>query len=333
MIDFRYLVVSLVAVFLALAIGIVLGTTTLNHFLVQNLNARAKSVTKTNERQAATIDQLRKQAKADETFASAIGPRLVAGDLDGQSIVLISAPGADDATRSKTEKLAEAAGATIAADVRLEARYVDPGNGALLSSLAGRLAQRFGGQLPAGAHGTTKAAVALADVLVAPADSSVDSHALATTIGAFRDGKLIKVAGNHPKPGTLGLVLTGTPPSKHRPQTTSALLALARALDQHGSGTVLAGPTLDPGQKGVISAARGRHSVASIVSTVDDVDKPQGRIATVLALARQLRGHSGRYGTTGGATAPLPTPVPSPALPSSGSSAHPSSEPAPSTSP
>ena len=46
MIDFRYHLVSIIAVFLALAIGIVVGTTALNGYVVDDLRARNGAVIK-----------------------------------------------------------------------------------------------------------------------------------------------------------------------------------------------------------------------------------------------------------------------------------------------
>ncbi|MDQ3989852.1 MAG: copper transporter, partial [Actinomycetota bacterium] len=47
-------------------------------------------------------------------------------------------------------------------------------------------------------------------------------------------------------------------------------------------------------------------AATSVLSTVDDVGSPSGRIATVLALAEQAQGRSGRYGTAGNADAVAP---------------------------
>jgi hypothetical protein len=326
LIDFRYFIVSIVAVFLALAIGIVLGTTTINHALVRNLGHQAKQVTTTNEHQQATIERLQHRISADEDFAAAVGPTIVDGELARESVALVSAPRVDSGTRSKTRKLVRASGATVASDVRLKSSYVDPGKAAALSAVAAGLAEHTGLHLPAGARATTKAAAVLASVLVTPADAQVSSDDFATTIAAFRNGGLVTIADDHPRPATLALVLTGPPPKKHAKSTRAALLALARTLDKHGAGAVLAGPEPPAGKtkpttRSAVATARNQQALTAKVSTVDNVNTPQGQLAVVLALAEQLHGHTGQYGSAGGATAPIPSPIPS-AIPTTGPPAH-----------
>jgi hypothetical protein len=49
---------------------------------------------------------------------------------------------------------------------------------------------------------------------------------------------------------------------------------------------------------------------AERVSTVDTADTPSGQIVTVLALAAELTGKSGKYGTGSGVEGYLPSPSP-----------------------
>jgi hypothetical protein len=77
----------------------------------------------------------------------------------------------------------------------------------------------------------------------------------------------------------------------------------AGALDGRGAGTVLAGPPSAAEGNGPIAVARADAAVASVLTTVDNVDRESGRITTVLALQEQLGGGAGRYGTGPGATA------------------------------
>ena len=54
---------------------------------------------------------------------------------------------------------------------------------------------------------------------------------------------------------------------------------------------------------GPIAVVRADSALSSSLSTVDNVDREAGRITTVLALAEQLDGTSGRYGTGANANA------------------------------
>jgi hypothetical protein len=65
----------------------------------------------------------------------------------------------------------------------------------------------------------------------------------------------------------------------------------------------------DEGERGAwLAPIRGDAALAATLSTVDDVDLTEGRIAAVLALSEVSRGTFGAYGYGTGATAPLPQP-------------------------
>jgi hypothetical protein len=51
---------------------------------------------------------------------------------------------------------------------------------------------------------------------------------------------------------------------------------------------------------------RADTAATQILSTVDNVDTPAGRVVTLLALREQLDEKSGRYGTAGNAQATAP---------------------------
>ena len=96
MIDFRYHLVSLIAVFLAVALGIVIGTTQLNGpILTDNLQGQ---VTALQEDKRSLEDQTQAlQTQLDDVgvFEEAIGPTLVEDTLAGRSVVFVVAGGQD----------------------------------------------------------------------------------------------------------------------------------------------------------------------------------------------------------------------------------------------
>ena len=93
MIDFRYHLVSIVAVFLALAIGIVVGTTALKPAVLTGLQKTATAEKARIDALFARNAQLKNQLRAAQAFAQA-GEQLTLGDLlDGQRVVLVTAPG------------------------------------------------------------------------------------------------------------------------------------------------------------------------------------------------------------------------------------------------
>jgi len=112
-IDFRYHLVSIVAIFLALALGIVLGSTTLSNSVSDTLRQQANSAAKTA--QQARMDQRRieRQLRGEEQFAAGLAPQLVADRLKGQSLVLIETPGASNDSIEQLSELAKNAGAAV----------------------------------------------------------------------------------------------------------------------------------------------------------------------------------------------------------------------------
>ena len=94
MIDFRYHLVSIVAVFLALAIGIVLGSTELQGSTVNVLRSSSDSLKNQLSAASAQRDAYQQQASASDTFLQTAEPKLLNGMLAGHKIVIITEPGA-----------------------------------------------------------------------------------------------------------------------------------------------------------------------------------------------------------------------------------------------
>ena len=84
MVDFRYHLVSIIAVFLALAIGIVVGTTALNGYVVDDLRKRNRAVIHDKRSLEGSVRDLRTQVSRRDDFAATVAPEVVAGQLTGQ---------------------------------------------------------------------------------------------------------------------------------------------------------------------------------------------------------------------------------------------------------
>lgn len=135
MVDFKYHVVSIVAVFLALAVGIVLGTNVLSGDVLQNLKTQTSDLRKEAQDLRAQIAQQQKQIAADESFARLIEPVAVAGQLDGYHIAVVTMPDASDNLRDRLVKTLTAAGGVVTTEVDIDNTYVDPGRVASLQEL------------------------------------------------------------------------------------------------------------------------------------------------------------------------------------------------------
>lgn len=113
MIDFRYHLVSIVAIFLALAVGIVLGTTLLQDPAIDLAKRTSDELTNTNNGLRADLDILRGREAGNDAFVTAQTPELVSGALVGQRVLLIESPGSSTAVREATQQVIVQSGAEV----------------------------------------------------------------------------------------------------------------------------------------------------------------------------------------------------------------------------
>jgi Copper transport outer membrane protein, MctB len=318
LIDFRYHIVSIVAVFLALALGLFLGSTTLQSTVTNQLSSQAHSVINRNHTLEADNSQLTSALKGEQKLSAALEPYAVADRLTGTTVALVSAPGVQGNVRKAVSATLQLAGATVTADVQVQATYLDPTQDAELSMLATEL-ELPGHPLPAG-NGVTQVSSELANVLlVRPGRHPVSRARVDQALSALSDGGFINVSGSTPdRPADLAVMLVAAPSTSGvtpaiQTQQNTELLALATDLRAASAGAVLGGPLPVTGVPGsMLAAARADSTLVLNVSTVDfdPADPAAGRIAIVLALSNAPTETVGAYGL--GSNPPLPSPSPSP---------------------
>src|SRR5690554_1529606 len=134
--DFRYHVVSLTAVFLALAIGVVLGSGPMHNALVGDMSGQIEALESQVTEAQAEADSARALTSTAQEFANESAPTLLAGTLTDVSVGTVSTADAvaGDVTGIR-DRLVQA-GATVAADVTIEPTWMDPDQTAFRASLA-----------------------------------------------------------------------------------------------------------------------------------------------------------------------------------------------------
>lgn len=310
MVDFRYHLVSIIAVFLALALGIVLGTTALNGQVLDNLQGSIGTLTREKRSLETTISDLRSQTASDEQLAEQVGPAAVQGQLTGRRVVLVTAPNASSGTAADLEPLLESAGATVTGTVQLRPDLLDPAAAATVAEVVGQVAPA-GLTLPS-ADPVDRAATVLAAALVSGgSDTGLSSTAAAAVLAAFDDRDLVDAPDDLGAPAELAVVVAGDPVVSSDPDVPAAraraLLTFAQALDEAGDGAVVGGPLAATQDNGAIRALRADGSLSERLSSVDGADRAPGRLAVVFALREQADGGSGRYGSGPGNQGPLPS--------------------------
>jgi hypothetical protein len=317
LIDFRYHIVSIVGIFLALAVGLVLGTTTLNPVLTKNLNDNVKALTADKQSLRNQLSQADSDLSHAGAFISAVEQPLIAGRLTGHRVLIVAAPGSSTSLRKSMAKAVADAGGLVTGQVAITADYLDQANQVRLGDVVNSVAPGTV-TLPPGGTSGQRAAQLLASLLLArtPPDTATPQADAALT--ALSQAKFLKLISATVAPADLALVIsddgTAVKPTPSTSTSTApapsddSLLDLVGAADSAGSGVVVAG-TVNATKGSLLSAVRA-SGTSDTVSTVDSADSPQGTVQVVYALAAQLRGDSGSYGANSGSDLPLPTPAP-----------------------
>jgi hypothetical protein len=124
-IDFRYHVVSIVAVFLALAIGIVLGSTELQGPAYNILNQTTAKLQGELDQARTQLSQSQAQASNGEAYAQAVEPAVLRDLLTGQRLLIVTEPGAQSSVVSGLTTAAGDAGASITGQINLQPKFFD----------------------------------------------------------------------------------------------------------------------------------------------------------------------------------------------------------------
>ena len=300
MISLRYHAVSIAAVFLALAVGVVLGSSGVSDRVLAAVSAQRDDLGAEVTRLTAERDALAAQERAAGEFAARVGPAAVRGLLAGQTVALVVA-GADNADRDGVVGLIGQAGGTVTGLVELTDAVGDPARADQLRELTSQLLP-VGAQLPAASDTGSLVGGLLGGVLLAREGQLPVSRDDADSVLSGLTGAGFVHPGDAPGAANLVLVLTGGARSGVDAADAAAVYArLAAQLDLAGAGAVLAGADGSADATGAVGVARADPQVAGRLSTVDDVQSGSGRVAAVLALQEQLDGRAGSYGTGPGA--------------------------------
>jgi hypothetical protein len=319
MIDFRYHLVSIVAVFLALAIGIVVGSTALKPAVLTGLQKTATAEKGRIDALFARNAQLNNQLRAAESYAQAGEHLALNGLLDGQRVVLVTAPGFPGGVVTGVSSALIVAGATVTGQVQLQSQFFTAGTQSDLDTRTQQLT-------PAGVtlgNGTPQAQAA---ELIASAiltkngptqpPAGVPDATGKSILSGYAAGGYLSISGNPAARATLAVVIIpATPPATSGPATASqTLVTVAQQLNLAGQATVVAGQLSGSGAGSAIDVMRSGGQ-SDHFSSVDNADTIIGQIVTAQALYEQMTdGKSGSYGalTSAAAAGPSPAPTPSP---------------------
>ena len=300
MINFRYHVVSLTAVFLALAIGLVVGTAALNGPVADSLREQVNVLGQQNQELRDRVNHLNNDVEQREEFATQLAPVVLANRLTGDRVLVVSLPSGQEYVEDVVAMI-ETADATVTGRIEIKDKFTDPANNAELLDLA-HVSQpaSVAGGLPTNSDGVESSSALLAAVLMdrAPAVSAADLRAVLT---AYRTDGYI----GFPREITAtaeAVVLVSGPPVTGEEATRKNAAALTLVDQFDNAGNIVVAASADAGDGNVIAELRGDPQLSKNVSTVDNVSTPQGRLVTAWAVADQIAGRVGHYGIGTGAT-------------------------------
>ena len=325
MIDFRYHLVSLISVFLALAVGIVLGAGPLKEAIGDTLTGEVDQLRSSAADLRSELDQVQTELDQSEKAFAAAAPALLAGTLDGRRIAIIEIGNASDGVvQDVAERIAQA-GATVSATVHVTDEWTDPARSSYRRALAGSLVEYLD-PTPAVDAGTSQE---LAEALIQglttadPLVSQGIGQDAALMLQFLEEGRLVEISEDVTEPADAVVILVGqdadTPEDEPTAESTvepteeelallrnseEVVVDLARVADDRSEGVVVGASGL--AGDGVLQRLRSDESTRRAISTVAYIQSLVGSVSVPLALAENMTGQAGHYGPDGDATAPVP---------------------------
>lgn len=303
MISRRQHTISMVAVFLALAVGVVLGSQVLGVGMLSGLRGERVDLRQRADELTTRNAQLTDQLAAAYGFLGQSTGRILSGTLADRSVLVFTTPDADVADVHAVIETLTAAGASLAGRIALTSAFVDATEGDRLRTAVTNVIPA-GVQLPTGAvdHGSLAGdllgAALLTDPAIGQPRGTEEEREL--VLETLRGGGFLTAV--EVRPAQLAVVVTGDGMEAEENSRGSIIARFAGGLRGRGAGVVLAGRASAAEGVGPIAVVRSDIALAAAVTTVDNVDREIGRITTALGLVEQLNGGVGRYGTGAEAT-------------------------------
>lgn len=306
MIDFRYHLISIIAIFLALAAGITLGAGPFH----DPVNAQIAADEDQNRADEAELrDQLSaaQQSQAfEDAFAASVGDDLLGDRLEDRTVALFLLPGADEESASGLQQQIEAAGGSVTTQVGLTEKMIDPGERQFAEGVA---RQSLDGQsdVPdtSGLSSYELLGTGLGRAFLTDGSEAKYDSAASTITSAYREAGFLEDAKEPGERADLAVFVTGGARDTAADGQDELVATVAASADSVGLGAVVAGAPTSGDDGGAVGYVRD-GDLSGTVSTVDAVTARAGQIVTVLALEQEAGGKSGQYGTGEGVDGVMP---------------------------
>ncbi len=304
MISLRTHAISLAAVFLALAIGVVLGSGLFSDTVLSGLRSDKADLRSQIDALNDDKNELNEKLSAAGEFDGIMAPRILRDTLRDKAVVLFRTPDATDNDVDAVTRLVGQAGAGVSGTIALTPQFVDANSSEKLLSVVNSPIVPTGRQLSTNSVDQGSQAGDLVGISVLRGkEPAVADEQRETVLATLRDTGFITYGTEKVGAADTAVIVTGGALGDDAGNRGATVARFAAGLAPHGGGTVLAGRDGSASGTAAVAVIRSDAALSGAVSTVDNIDVESGRITTVLALGELLRGgQPGRFGTGQGAT-------------------------------
>ncbi len=335
MIDFRYHVVSLIAVFIALAIGIVLGAGPLRGQLSDTLEGQVAELATERTALRDQVQHNERRAEAKDGLIDLLSTPSTEGLLEGIDVAVVQLPGGDGKLADELISSLTDAGAERVTRVDVLPSWEDVDDGSEPAEVVASVAAELGTTATPAAVlaavlggtqsfrtdeqvGSAATRLELADLIsvqtgedstdaALPGASQLSPHQAVVVLDGGLDG------GPDEQDGEQASLL------QERLDLVGALVETPAAVCVFGGGTEAWQDPVADSEPPLVAAVRADGDLVDEVSTVDNLESATGRLATTWAVARQVQGEAGHYGLAADSSGIAPDPPPAPSNRSPGS--------------
>ncbi len=307
MISLRTHAISLASVFLALAIGVALGSGLLSNTVLSGLRDDKQELQNQINGLTDQKNALNEKLGAAGEFDTQMSPRILRDAMGGKSVVMFRTPDSSDDDVDSLTRMVEQAGGTVTGTLSLTEEFVDANSAEKLLSVVNSPIVPAGTQLSTKSVDQGSQAGDLLGIALLinkdPKVPAIDDQQRDTVLTALRDTGFITYGPDRVGAANTALIVTGGGLGDDAGNRGATVARFAAGLAPHGSGTVIAGRDGTASGTAAVAVTRSDAALTSAVSTVDDVDAASGRITTVLALQDLISGgRPGQYGVGQAAT-------------------------------
>lgn len=300
MISFRYHVVTIVAVFLALAVGVALGGGPLSE-LGRSSDQANDRVSSRSDKLDANLEQAEQVLAFQDAFVNTAVPGNLSAILEDRPVAIVTMPGASAAMiKGLTEQVNRAEG-SVSGTYAVQPALIAADNKSLADTLGSQLLETVsdsgvadGASTYVRLGGLISRAISAKEAKGGEVDETAQS-----ILSSLAGADMLTVNSGGETRASLILVVLGSEPSTE--DGSDKLLASLFAGMQNSTASVVVAGSTETSDSGILQILRDNREFTDAVSSVDSAQTRTGQIATVFALARmgEKTGQFGANGTDG----------------------------------